>query len=97
MVDPIAVRVAARFIAELEANDELVAKEFPTQEALKRYLQEHPNADKSKHKVNKKDDKAWSEKTDEQREWHRDIDRRRQRMIDEGIPLKEKPTEVGSR
>ena len=35
-------RVVARF---------LKAKEFPTEEALKQYLQKHPGADKSKHRV----------------------------------------------
>lgn len=40
-------KVASRFVAA----DDRIAKEFPTEEALKKYLQEHPKADKSKHKV----------------------------------------------
>jgi hypothetical protein len=46
MADPIALRVAARFISAAEPQ-ELLAKEFPSDEALKKYLHEHPKADKS--------------------------------------------------
>jgi len=38
-------RVATRF-----------ATEFPTENALKKYLKDHPDADKSNHSVNKKDE-----------------------------------------
>jgi hypothetical protein len=47
-MDSLAHRVAARFSAE-----ELVAKEFPSQDALNKYLKDHPDADKSKHTVKK--------------------------------------------
>lgn len=42
VVDPLALRVAARFQR---------AKEFSSPEALEEYLKEHPGADKSKHTV----------------------------------------------
>ena len=35
------------------ASEELTAMEFPTQDAMDKYLKEHPDADKSKHKVKK--------------------------------------------
>jgi hypothetical protein len=52
MADPIAHRVAARFIAANEPQ-ELLSREFPSDEALKKYLHDHPKADKSKHTVKK--------------------------------------------
>lgn len=50
-VDALAVRVARRFFA----------KEFPTPEALKQYLKDHPQADKSKHYVEKGKERKKSE------------------------------------
>lgn len=47
-----AILVAARYLR---------AMEFETEEALKTYLEEHPDADKSKHTVKKKDDKGQGE------------------------------------
>lgn len=44
-MDSLVHRVAARF-----------AKVFPTQDALHTYLKDHPNADKSKHKVDDRDE-----------------------------------------
>jgi len=41
-------RVASRY---------LEAMEFPTEDALKRYLEEHPGADRSRHKVKKHEDR----------------------------------------
>ena len=38
------------------ASVTLTAMEFPTQEALDKYLKDHPDADKSKHKVVKNDE-----------------------------------------
>jgi hypothetical protein len=35
---------------------EKVAMDFATKDALKKYLRDHPDADKSKHKVKKKTD-----------------------------------------
>lgn len=35
------------------ADDDLVSREFPSDEALAKYLKDHPRADKSKHKVKK--------------------------------------------
>ena len=49
-------RVVARYLA---ASDE-VAMEFPTEDALNKYLQEHPKANKSKHTVKKHEDKGES-------------------------------------
>jgi hypothetical protein len=43
----------------LAASDE-VAMEFPTEDALNKYLQEHPKANKSKHTVKKHEDKGES-------------------------------------
>lgn len=49
--------VMARSILNRYASEgETIAKEFPSQEALQEYLKKHPNADKSKHTVNKDDD-----------------------------------------
>jgi hypothetical protein len=45
-------RIVARFLAALNE----VATEFPTEDALNKYLQEHPKADKSKHTVKKHED-----------------------------------------
>ncbi len=42
--------VAARYKAASESRE---AEEFPTQDALNKYLSEHPDADKSKHTVKK--------------------------------------------
>ena len=36
--------------------DRRFAMEFPTDEALKKYLKDHPDADKSKHSVKKKEE-----------------------------------------
>ncbi len=46
-MDPLVLRVAARFLG---------AKDFSSPEALREYLKEHPKADKSKHKVKKPED-----------------------------------------
>jgi hypothetical protein len=51
--------------------------EFPTPEAMEKYLKEHPDADKSKHKVTKAPEKTKKMDTASQREW-------------EGIPEKTK-------
>lgn len=44
MASSVSRRVVARYLS---------ATEFPTEEALKKYLQEHPDADRSKHTVSK--------------------------------------------
>lgn len=44
----LARKVVARFV---EADDAHLSKTFPSQEALNDYMSKHPNADKSKHKV----------------------------------------------
>jgi len=41
------------------------ATEFPTEEALKKYLKDHPDADKSKHKVKKKEESTTSKADDD--------------------------------
>lgn len=47
--DALLVRnVVARVV---DADDEHLSKTFPSQEALNDYMSKHPNADKSKHKV----------------------------------------------
>lgn len=51
---PLAQIVVARFIASMDE----VATDFPSEEALKKYLEKHPKADKSKHKVVTPDDRA---------------------------------------
>ncbi len=63
-MDPLVQRVAARFTT---SKDELLSREFPTDEALKKYLQDHPKADKSKHTV-----KPTKEQKDEARSKERD-------------------------
>jgi len=51
----------------LKVAKELLAIEFPTQDAMKKYLDEHPDADKSNHKVveTKKDEPKKEEKKPE--------------------------------
>lgn len=46
----------------LQTRMEREAKEFPTEEARKRYLEEHPQADPKKHTVQEKDEKAEDER-----------------------------------
>lgn len=46
-----------KYRGKMAAMDE-VATEFPSEDALKRYLEKHPKADKSKHKVVTPDDRA---------------------------------------
>ena len=48
-MDPLANRVVNRFLAERRVTH--VGMEFPTLDALRKYLHKHPQADKSKHKV----------------------------------------------
>lgn len=48
MPNPLAVRVAARYIA----------REFPSERALKNYLKDHPQADRSKHTVSEGEEKS---------------------------------------
>ena len=45
----------------LRVAKELMATEFPTERAMKEYLQKHPDADKSKHRVRSlPTPKSWS-------------------------------------
>lgn len=44
-----------KLAADIDSLETRVAREFPTPEALKKYLHEHPNADRHKHKVVKKE------------------------------------------
>lgn len=65
-------KVAAELLALAR---ELVGMEFPTQDAMDKYLKDHPDADKSNHKVveTKKDKPAKKEKSKE-RAWSRELD-----------------------
>ncbi len=64
-MDPIVLRVAARYQRQ--------AMEFKSPEALKEYLHEHPNADKSKHTVQKgeghKDEGHGGHKEEPKKSW----------------------------
>ncbi len=46
-------RVASRYMQALGVGMEQIGTEFPSEESLKKYLHEHPQADKSKHTVKK--------------------------------------------
>ena len=49
----IAKRVAASFVMDLVVARERQSMDFPSEEALKKYLKDHPSADPSKHSVKK--------------------------------------------
>ncbi len=76
-MDPLARRVAARFVANLAGTE--LATEFPSQEALDKYLKEHPKADKSKHTV-KKEDGEEREREDSPTGAEEDDDERSERL-----------------
>lgn len=59
-MDPLANRVVNRFLAEQRVTH--VGMEFPTLDALRKYLHKHPNADKSKHKVERGESDKESDK-----------------------------------
>lgn len=63
-VDPLARRVFVKFT-------DRVGKEFPSDEALKKYLHEHPDADPKNHSVKKDDDKG--EGGEKKKPWYKRI------------------------
>jgi hypothetical protein len=50
--------IAAR---ELMAAAQILSMDFPTQDAMNKYLKDHPDADKSNHKVVKTEKKPWED------------------------------------
>jgi hypothetical protein len=87
-MDPLAIRVAALFVAATEPQ-ELLSREFPSDAALKKYLQEHPKADKGKHTVKptkeQKDQARTKEREKEDAEFSQAL---RQTLKDKGVSEK---------
>ncbi len=93
MVSPIARRVATRYLVALgAAPEELLSREFPSDEAFKKYLDEHPRADKSKHRVVKRDDSKKDEKKESEKPGPKSVSKRpdtsKMKVLGEGASRK---------